>query len=240
MTVPNANIDSHYEQFWKAKTASRVYPTEFVVRTFLADYPELSFKKPRPGERILDVGMGDGRNAVLLCDLGLEVYGVEITEGIVEHTKKRLSMAGYKADLRVGRNSRLPFDGAYFDYLLACHSCYYCDEGETFADNMREYARVLKTGAFMIASVGDKSSYVLKGAEELADGSSVVRNDPYGNRNGYRLRAFNSTEEIENCLSPFFENFSIGLAHNNYFGIDERVFWVVCQKRGDLDEVKHG
>ena len=31
-----------------------VYPTEFVVRTFLASYPGLRFTKPRPGQRILD------------------------------------------------------------------------------------------------------------------------------------------------------------------------------------------
>ncbi len=31
-------------------------------------------------------GFGDGRNTVLLCDCGLTVSGIEITQGIVEQT----------------------------------------------------------------------------------------------------------------------------------------------------------
>lgn len=192
MEAPERNIDQHYEQFWKAKNAAKVYPTEFVVRTFLADYPSLRFAKPSPNERVLDVGFGDGRNTSLLCDLGLDVYGVEITQGIVDHTAHRLKQFGHTPDLRVGRNTCLPFEDGFFDYILACHSCYYCDEGESFVDNMREYLRVMKEGGWFVASMPDKNSYIFNGAVALADGSLRIAQDPYGNRNG-RATASNFT-----------------------------------------------
>jgi len=231
MEEQTSNIDSSYEKYYAKRTGLKVYPTEFVVRTFLATYPGLSFKKTVAGDRVLDIGFGDGRNTGFLCDLGLDVSGIEITQGIVDQTRDRLGRLGHTADLRVGRNSAIPFENDYFDCLLSCHCCYYCDEGETLADNLAEYARVLKKGGYLVASVADKSSYIFKDADVLADGALVIKADPYGNRNGYRLHGFSTPHEIENYFSGHFENFSFGHANNDYYGINERVFWVVCQKK---------
>lgn len=232
MDGQNHKIDSGYERYYAERKSTKVYPTEFVVRTFLANYPGLTFKKPVVGDRILDVGFGDGRNTAFLCEQGFAVSGIEITPGIVDQTLDRLQKLGHYADLRVGRNSSIPFEDEYFDCLLACHCCYYCDEGETFADNLVEYARILKPGGYLVASVANKGSYVFKNAEPLPDGSFRIRFDPYGNRNGYRLHAFGSTREIEQYLSSLFTAFSFGSASNDYYGIQEQVFWVVCRKTG--------
>jgi ubiquinone/menaquinone biosynthesis C-methylase UbiE len=225
------NINTNYEQFYAKKEGTRVYPTEFVVRTFLAKYPGLTFQKPKIGDKVLDVAFGDGRNTVFLCDQGLSVSGIEITQGIVNQTNDRLQKLGYEAELRVGRNSAIPFSENYFDYILACHCCYYCDDGEVFADNMQEYARVMKTGAFLVASVACSSSYIFNNASTLEDGSFLIKADPYGNRDGYRLHAFAEKEQVKAYLSRWFDNFSFGFADNDYYGITERVFWVTCQKR---------
>jgi SAM-dependent methyltransferase len=230
MANPSQDIDSNYERYYASRTGVRVYPTEFVVRTFLANYPHLSFKKPDVGSRILDVGFGDGRNTAFLCEQGFAVSGIEITEGIVDQTRERMARLGHSPDLRVGRNSRMPFADGYFDYLLSVHCCYYCDEGESFADNMREYARVLKPGGFLVASVASRSSFIFENAVELPDGSLEITSDPYGNRNGYRLHAFRTRDDIRDYLTPTFSDFSFGFADNDYYGIAERLFWIVCRK----------
>jgi SAM-dependent methyltransferase len=230
MDTPTQAINASYEQFYAQRAAARVYPTEFVVRTFLAAYPHLRFRKPMAGEKALDVAFGDGRNTGFLCDQGLAVSGIEIAQGIVSQTKNRLNNLGYLPDLRVGRNSAMPFDDGFFDYLLACHCCYYCDDGDTLEDNLEEYARVMRPGAYLIASVASKASYIFKDSLCLPDGTFVIHSDPYRNRNGYRLHAFSNTDEIETYFSKWFHNFSFGFADNDYYGISERVFWVVCQK----------
>ncbi len=230
MGDPSQSINVNYEQFYARRAGPKVYPTEFVVRTFLANYPSLNFRKPTPGERVLDVAFGDGRNTAFLCDQGLAVSGIEITQGIVDQTRRRLLELGYEADLRVGRNSNIPFADNYFDYILACHCCYYCDEGDQLSDNLREYARVMKKGACLVASVACRSSYIFDRATALPDGSFMIRSDPYKNREGYRLHAFSSKEEIDEYFSPWFAAFSFGFASNDYYGISERVFWIVCRK----------
>jgi len=233
MGKDNYGINLGYERFYAERRSERVYPTEFVVRTFLANYPDLRFVKPKAGQRVCDVAFGDGRNTVFLCDQGYSVSGIEITAGIVRQTSDRLSRLGHQADLRVGRNSRFPFDDGYFDYLLACHCCYYCDDGEILADNLREYCRVMRPGAWLVASVASRNSYIFKNAIPLKDGSFRIQADPYHNRDGYRLHAFSKEQDIEEYLSPWFEHFSFGFADNDFYGVRERVFWVVCQKNQD-------
>ena len=227
----NEEICERYERFYAERNHQKLYPTEFVVRTFLAQYPNLNFDSPKTGSKILDVGFGDGRNTALLCDLGLQVFGIEISQGIVDQTSARLADLGYSCVLRVGWNSDIPFEDNEFDYILACHSCYYCQDGETFLDNLTEYSRVLKRDGYLVASVPNTKSYIFSGSQLLPDGSAIILNDPYKNRENYRLHGFKRASDVEVYFGSLFKNFSIGTANNDYYGIDEKVFWVVCQKR---------
>ncbi len=231
MEENEAQINVNYQKHYADREAKQVYPTEFVVRTFLAKYPKLNFASPSVGQKVLDVAFGDGRNTVFLCDRGFEVSGIEITQSIVDQTTARLKSLGYSADLRVGRNNAIPFGDGYFNTILACHCCYYCDEGDSFLDNLTEYARVLAPGGYLVASVADRSSYIFNDAQALPDGSFRIANDPYNNRVGYRLHAFASTEEIEEYAGSIFTDFSFGSASNDYYGVHEKVFWIVCRKR---------
>ena len=222
-------IGENYEKFYAERSLGKLYPTEFVVRTFLAQYPGLTFPKLKPGADVIDIGFGDGRNTFFLCEQGWSVSGVEITAGIVDQLSRRLSAAGLKADLRVGRNSSIPYGDSTFDCLLACHSCYYCDEGQTLNDNLREYQRVVKPGGWLVASLARSDSYIFRGAQNNGDGTFTILNDPYQNRNGYKLHAFVDNLDAERFFSSYFDQFSFGSAVNNYYGIDERLIWIVCR-----------
>ena len=222
---------SDYDAFYRNRDPEHLYPVEFVVRAFLGSYPRLKPEASRyRGKRVLDQGFGDGRNVPLLHNLGMIVYGVEISHEICRETRESLLRLGFDFEARTGRNCSIPFDASFFDVVLACHACYYVDEGTRFSDNISEIARVLKPGGRFVFSAPMASSYIMKGAEDLGGGHMRIAEDPYGLRNGSILKKFDTRADIEAALSPFFEDAAIGTCRNDFWGIEEHVWTVVCRR----------
>jgi len=232
-------IGAKYDAFYKARDSAHVYPVEFVVRAFLGTYPRLKPEKLLyPGRHILDLGFGDGRNMPLLCNLGMEVHGLEITEEICRRGVERLAALGYRVEVRVGRNHQIPYPDGFFDHVLACHACYYVDPGTTFADNIKEIARVMKPRGRFVFSAPIGTSYIMDGATDLGDGHMQIANDPYSVRNGYVMKKFDTAADIKAAIAPYFKNARIGSARNDWWGIDEQVWIVVCRRaRGGLSRL---
>jgi SAM-dependent methyltransferase len=226
-------IEGKYDDFYRARNPDHVYPVEFVVRAFLGNYPRHKTDTTKyPGRHVLDLGFGDGRNMPLLHNLGMQVSGVEISQEICDLTQTRMKGIGIDVDLKVGRNHNIPYPDGFFDTVLACHACYYIDPDTRFDDNLREIARVLKHGGSFVFSVPIGTSYIMSGAKDLGDGHMEIANDPYGVRNGYVLKKFDSEAEIRAALSPAFTDFEIGSCRNDFWGIEEHVWAVVCRKAG--------
>lgn len=223
-----------YGRFHAEKKPDHVYPSEWVIRTFLGKYPKLEMDKSRyPGAKILDIGFGDGRNWPLLRNAGFDVHGLEISEEIVRLGQERAEQLGMDATLKVGTNSSIPFPDATFDYILASHSCYYIDEGTRFPDNMREYFRVLKPGGMLIASLPESTNDIFDQCIELDDGHVEIRNDPWGLRNGYIFKWFRHEQDVTESFGPWFEDFAIGACRNDYFGVQIDMFLLVCTRRDE-------
>lgn len=229
----SSDLTAEYAEFYAKRDPTAVYPVEFVVRTLLGTYPLLKLdRETYPGAKILDLGFGDGRNMPLLSNLGFEIHGVEISDEICGLTRNRLERLGVTADLKVGTNSELPYPDGLFDFLLACHSCYYVKPGETFADNLREIARVLRPGGRFIFSLAKSDTYILADAEQLGGGHYRITADPYGVRDNSIFRAFASRDEIVAELSPYFGEFALGLCENDFYGIYEKVWIGTCIRAG--------
>ena len=227
----NDQISDHYDAFYRKRDPIHVYPVEFVVRAFLGNYPRLKTDASSySGKRVLDLGFGDGRNMPLLHNLGMQVFGVEITQDICDRAKQRMARLGIDVTLSIGRNHSIAHTDGFFDTVLACHSCYYVDPGTRFGDNVREISRVIKSGGSFVFSAPIGTSYIMRGAKDLGGGHMEIAQDPYGVRNGYVLKKFDTAAEIETALSPLFDEFAIGSCRNDFWGIDEHVWTVVCRK----------
>src|SRR5882672_7167360 len=201
------NVRETYSDFHKGKRQGHVYPTEWVVRAILGKYPHLNLNKSKyDGAKLLDLGFGDCRNMPLLRNCGFDLHGVEISDEIIALGRERLAALDISATLKKGTNNAIPFGDGFFDHVLACHSCYYVDEGSSFADNLAEIARVMKKDAVFIASLPAPGNFILRDCKRLDDGHVVIARDIYGLRNGYVFRTFDDEADVERAFSPHFKN----------------------------------
>ena len=209
-----------------------LYPVEFVVRAFLGTYPDLQMPKGEyAGKRLLDLGFGDGRNFPLFRDLGMKIHGVELSDEINRSAQERLDHMDVEAEFKVGSNSRIPYPDGYFQFLVACHSCYYVEPRQSFADNLAEIARVIESGGYFVASLPMKDGYILKDAKPLADHHFEITQDPYGIRNGTTFRVFEDEEDIRETMGKYFYDIRIGYCDDMYWGINQKVWVVVCRRQ---------
>jgi len=102
--------------------------------------------RPRPGEKILEVGAGSGFQAAVLAQMGADVYTVEIVEPLAEMAAQTLERLGYKnAHVRHGDGYRGWPEHAPFDAIIVT-----CAPDKIPPDLVTQ----LKDGGRMIIPVG--------------------------------------------------------------------------------------
>jgi len=120
----------------------------------------LRWLEPQPGEKVLDIGCGDGAYDRKIARSGAEVTGIDIHE-------KRLSAARkyYKGDgtkFLFMDASRLDFPGASFDKALSLCVVEHLGDDELV---MRNLCRVLKPGGLFVFSADSLSHPEITPAE---------------------------------------------------------------------------
>jgi len=92
-----------------------------------------------PGN-ILDVGCAWGRMFDLFYDFNLEVYGVDISEVMIEECKNNWKVDNNSNNIQVSEAETLPFPDSYFNNLV-CFATF----DATYQDKaLKEFFRVLK------------------------------------------------------------------------------------------------
>ena len=165
-------------------------------------YRAFSGKRPNPSRLPGEPDAGVGVGCLVPSD-----------EGIL--TQTRMDRLNVDVTLAVGRNHSIPLDDAMFDIILACQACYYVDPGKQFNDNIKEISRVLRPGGMFIFSAPIGTCYIMQGAQDTGDGHMIITNDPYGVRNGYMMKKFDSESEVRTSLASDFDNLAIGSCRND-------------------------
>lgn len=229
----------HQAERWTTHYAGRealrpVYPTEWVVRVLAGGrYPRLHLDRSTyPGQRVLDMGCGDGRHLGLLQDLGFEVHAVELTESMVQRLRAEAVPRGWTARFAVGSNVALPYPDAHFDVVLCSASAYYLPDGVDWPAVRAELARVLRPAGVLVADVPDSHNAVLEGATPHADGSFTIRADPFGLRNGTRFMAAETEDAAARLWRPELEPLALGHRRDDFFGIRVSGWMTVARRVG--------
>jgi len=113
---------------------------------FVSDFgePLVALLAPRPGERVLDLGCGDGALTAKLVASGAQVLGVDASPAMVEATRAR------GIDAQVMRGQELAFDGE-FDAIFSNAAIHWMKPPERVAAGMR---RALKPSGRIMAELG--------------------------------------------------------------------------------------
>lgn len=116
--------------------------------------PEVAFgliyKFIQPGQSILDIGIGTGLGSVLFRKADLKVYGMDISEDMLDACRAK----GF-ADLRRHdlNESPYPFDSENMDHAVCLGVFnFFRDLSPVF----REVARILREGGLFVFVVGDR------------------------------------------------------------------------------------
>lgn len=108
---------------------------------------------PAPGTRVLEVGFGSGKLHVELAP-HYALAGLDLAQGMVELTQRRLAARGLHSDLRQGDVTALPWPDASFDAVLSTFAFSAFTDPERAVDEM---VRVLKPGGRLIIADGGRA-----------------------------------------------------------------------------------
>jgi SAM-dependent methyltransferase len=112
----------------------------------------------RPGQRVLDLGCGEGRHVIAACALnGVDAVGVDLSLKDLATARQRMQDFRGEADedsglflLLAGDALRLPFADASFDAVICSEVLEHIPD---YRSALTEIARVLKPGGRFCASV---------------------------------------------------------------------------------------
>jgi len=107
--------------------------------------PVVELLAPQPGERILDLGCGDGALTKKLVDIGCTVVGVDGSRDQVAAAR------ALGLDARVMDGERLAFDGADFDAVFSNAALHWMKHADEVIGGVW---RALRTGGRFVAECG--------------------------------------------------------------------------------------
>jgi tellurite methyltransferase len=138
---------------WDKKFSKSEYIFGKSPATFLAK----NYKFIRPKSKILDMGMGEGRNAVFLATKGHEVTGIDISSVAVRKAKLLAREYGVRINALSSDLSKYEFEANSFDAIIVY---YYVDR-----ELNKKIQSWLKPGGILIYEAHTMNQRKIKGYE---------------------------------------------------------------------------
>lgn len=121
------------------------------------------------GSLLLDIGCGNGRNAVYAEKVGLKVVAIDISSGMIQKAIGKTSAATYV----LADACRMPFESARFDAVIAIAVIHHIETQEGRLAALKEVGRVLRPGGIALVGVWAREQERLGGKHD-ANGDAWV------------------------------------------------------------------
>ncbi|MFH0740132.1 MAG: methyltransferase domain-containing protein [bacterium] len=186
-------------------------------------WPEIAvlFDYIRKGDKVLDLGCGNGRFINIIKEKGGEYFGTDVSENLINIAKQNYPNENFQTTEAL----KLPFSNNYFDIIYSIAVLHHIPSNNFRLEFLQEAKRVLKAGGIFVLTVWkpkDKQEkdlaikFLLRkifGLSKL-DFKDVV--EPwFGNNKGERyFHCFNKTELTKLVRQAGFEVEKSGTIQN--------------------------
>jgi len=191
------------------------------------DYPLRDLK-------VLDLGSGEGKNALYLAEMGAQVYGIEIARNAIETTLQRVAATQITADsvgnVQVEQGSigkKFKFEDDFFDLIIDVTASNSLSKPER-ATYLLESFRVLQPNGQMFVRALCKDGDV--NAKQLLQQYPGVEQDTYRIPDWNQLERVFTESDIRDLYSAYFtiKSLTKEIHYTTYAGRKyKRRFWVL-------------
>ena len=147
----------------------------------------MSYEFVKPNEKILDLGIGTGLASIQFSKIGLKVYGLDISEEMLNVCRIKSFAEGLK--LYNLSSNRIPYDDGYFDHVICCGVFHFLSD---LKNVFSEATRIMKEGGIFAFTISPDSTAEEYNKQMTAWGVPIYKHSPnYINRlldlNGMKL-----------------------------------------------------
>jgi len=118
-----------------------------------------------PGQRVLDVGCGNGYVLSHFARNGAETTGIDLTRRAVDLSRRRFELEGLRGTFVQASAEQLPFEDSYFDLVVSVGVLHHTPRTEVA---VQEIYRVLKPGGRFLLMLYHRNSLVYRFVFPLA------------------------------------------------------------------------
>jgi ubiquinone/menaquinone biosynthesis C-methylase UbiE len=169
----------------------------------VSDVIRLTKGKDKKKLKILEIGCGTCNNLWFAAELGLQVYGLDISETAIQYGKSRLEHLGFtKCDLRVGDITDLDWEDNYFDIVLD-RGALTQNNYERISKSLAEVRRILRKddGIMLSYTLFGLNTTAIKFAKEVSKNTYDYFTESKFKNVG--LTSFFGKNDIEQLFSEF-------------------------------------
>lgn len=210
------NRQSEWDSSYQNRDNFVFYPHEEVIR-FVSRHirkrigmDEYRNIIPSPeGMKMLDLGCGIGRHVIYGHEIGLDAYGIDLSETAVKVAREWAGRRGIQepeSKILQGDVRHLPWEDDYFDFSVS-HGVLDSMPFKIAQEAIVELARVMKTGALFYCDLisGDDSSH----AREYAGEEEIKTQHEQGT-----IQSYFNFSKITSMVGGLFEVVDCNLIHS--------------------------